>query len=443
VLSRNGLDEFRERSTTDSRIPSRVDGCAGEIVEARRGLTVPSSWYTNRCASARRFRVRGYLELARARGVLLLTATQLYARLPLGMMSLAVLLHIQARTGSYATAGLVVACVSVGQAVATPVTARLAGIVGAVTTLAVTATGNAAALLLLAFIHPNPLLLCLIGVLVGLSVPPLMPVVRALYPRLVRDDLVPVLFALDTSAQELIWIIGPLAATLLATAVATPAPLIAAAVVTFTGTFGFLFALGARSPRIGRSMTTFGRVLTGRAVITAMIASGGLVASFMALEVAIVTRFDHNGAVAGAIIALSSFGSLVGGLLIGHRRLGLAGVAGMLALVAVGTALTGVFQPLPLQCIAAFAAGLGFAPAMSSLYLTVSLEVPEEATTEAFGWLHTASLVGAAAGTASAGAMSESHGAAGAFAVATLIAVCSVIVPPAVRLVVPRPSPST
>lgn len=55
------------------------------------------------------------------------TGSQLFARLPMGMPNLAILMHVQSKTGSYAMAGLVVASLSVGQAVAMPVTARLAG----------------------------------------------------------------------------------------------------------------------------------------------------------------------------------------------------------------------------------------------------------------------------------------------------------------------------
>jgi len=64
--------------------------------------------------------MRTYVELVRVPGVLNLTASQLFARLPLGMLSLAILLHVQDRTGSYAIAGAAVACVSVGEALACP-----------------------------------------------------------------------------------------------------------------------------------------------------------------------------------------------------------------------------------------------------------------------------------------------------------------------------------
>jgi MFS family permease len=157
--------------------------------------------------------VRDYLELIRLPGVVKVTASQLFARLPIGMLSLAILMQVQARSGSYAVAGTVVAGVSVGQAIAMPLTARLAGFVGIAKTLLSAATAHAVALLSLAFARPPVPLLIALGVLVGASVPPLMPVIRALYPQLAPGDAVRLLFALDTSAQEVIWIVGPVAAT--------------------------------------------------------------------------------------------------------------------------------------------------------------------------------------------------------------------------------------
>ena len=160
--------------------------------------------------------MRTYLELVRVPGVLRVTVSQLVARLPLGMLSLAVLLHVRHASSSYALAGLVVASVSVGEAVAMPLVSRSVGLLGIRPPVLVAALLNATGMLLLAFGPPQPVLMVALGVVIGASVPPLMPVVRALYPRLVPRRTVPALFALDTSAQELIWITGPVVATLLA-----------------------------------------------------------------------------------------------------------------------------------------------------------------------------------------------------------------------------------
>jgi MFS family permease len=373
--------------------------------------------------------MRAYSDLIRVPGVLNITAAQLFARLPLGMMSLAILLHVHALTSSYALGGAVVACVSVGEAVAMPVTARLAGRAGMVPTLVASAAINGLSMLALAFAGSSPVLLMALGLLIGASVPPMMPVVRALYPQMVSRDGVRALFALDTTAQELIWVIGPVFATFLASSVSTAIPLVASAVITTVGTMWFLVGAHRFRPEISEHTSAFGRVLANRAVLLAIVASLALVASFMAMEVGIVAAFGREGVTAGAAIAITSLGSLIGGLTFGHRRLGLGGVVTALGAVAVGTVLFGIADGLALQFAALFVSGYGFAPAMSSLYLMVSREIEEHAATEVFGWLNSGALVGGAIGTSTGGIAVEAHGVPGAVVVATLLAIVSALTP--------------
>ncbi|MBN3452556.1 MFS transporter [Mycobacterium sp. DSM 3803] len=377
--------------------------------------------------------MRAYRDVVRTPGVLNVTASQLFARLPLGMLNLAILLHVQSRTGSYALAGAAVACVSVGEAVATPVTARVAGR-AMVATLVIAALANGAAMVALAFASTAPIVLLALGLLIGASVPPLMPVVRALYPQLVSRDGVRALFALDTTAQELIWVVGPVAATFLASAYATAVPLIASAVVTIVGTGWFLLSAKHLRPPVTARAAAFGRVMANRAVILAMVASLALVASYMALEVGIVALLGRTGVTAGLAIAAASVGSVIGGLAFGHRRFGLAGLVAALAIVAIGTTGFGLVDSLALQICALFISGLGFAPAMSALYIMVSAEIADHAATEAFGWLNSAALVGGAAGTAVAGVAADAHGASGPVVVSVVLAAVAVISPIVARL---------
>jgi MFS family permease len=380
--------------------------------------------------------MRVYRDVLRAPGVLNVTASQLFARLPLGMLNLAILLHVQSQTGSYALAGAAVACLSIGEALAMPLTARLAGR-AMVLTLIVAALTNSAAMLALAFAGGAPSLVLMLGFFVGASVPPLMPVVRALYPQLVPSDGVRALFAFDTTAQELIWVAGPVATTFLASALSTAIPLVASAVVTVVGTGWFL--LGARQlrPRTGKGASAFGRVIANRTVILAMATSLALVASFMALEVGIVAALGRTGVTSGLAIAVASVGSLIGGLVFGHRRFGLAGLVTALGIVAAGTAVFGLVDNLALQFCALFVSGLGFAPAMSALYLTVSREIEEHSAAEAFGWLNSAALVGGAAGTAVAGVAADAHGASGAVVVSAVLATLAACSPIVARMAGP------
>lgn len=380
--------------------------------------------------------MRAYRDVVRIPGVLNMTASQLFARLPLGMLNLAILLHVQAISGSYAQAGAVVAGVSVGEALATPVTARLAGR-AMVATLVVAALANGAAMLALAFAGASAVLLMVLGVVIGTTVPPLMPVVRALYPQLVARDAVRVLFALDTTAQELIWVVGPVAATFLASALSTVIPLVVSATITVAGTGWFLLSAKHLRPPVTTGASGFGRVMANRTVILAMVASLTMVASYMALEVGIVALLGRTGVTAGLAIAVASVGSVIGGLAFGHRRFGLSGLVAALAIVALGTAAFGVIDSLALQFCALFVSGLGFAPAMSALYIMVSAEIADHAATEAFGWLNSAALVGGAAGTAIAGVVADTHGATGPIVVAVVLAVVATCSPIAARMAGP------
>jgi MFS family permease len=378
--------------------------------------------------------VGSYLRLLRTPGVFRVTASQLFARLPLGMLSLAILMHVSETTGSYGQAGLVVACVSIAEAIAMPISARLTGRFGVTPVVLIAATINSIGFLALALAPAHLILLSALGILVGASIPPMMPVVRALYPRMVPADTVRALFAFDTTAQELIWVTGPVVVTVLTSLVSTAAPLLAAAGITLTGSIAFVLSLQPRQPRIARSSSSFGRVLARQEVLLAFVANLALVASFMALEVGVVAQLGHS--MAGVAISVSSLGSLIGGLLIGQRQLGLGGLAATLAVVVVGTAVTAVVTG-PLQFVALFVAGFGFAPAMAVLYHAVSRGVAESAAAEAFGWLNTGALAGGAAGTAVSGVLNDAWGPIGSYAVALALAVGAAVSPLIARLAGP------
>ena len=240
-----------------------------------------------------------------------------------------------------------------------PVSARLTGRFGVTPVVLSAATINGIGFLALALAPAHLVLLAALGILVGASIPPMMPVVRALYPRMVPADTVRALFAFDTTAQELIWVTGPVVVTVLTSLMSTAVPLLAAAGITLTGSIAFVLSLQPRQPRIARGTSSFGRVLARQEVLLAFVANLALVASFMAMEVGVVAQLGHS--MAGVAISVSSLGSLIGGLVLGQRRLGLGALVATLAIVVAGTALTGLATG-PLQFVALFAAGFGFAP---------------------------------------------------------------------------------
>jgi predicted MFS family arabinose efflux permease len=71
--------------------------------------------------------------------------------------------------------------------------------------------------------------------------------------------------------------------------------------------------------------------------------------------------------------------------------------------------------------------GLAIAPSLARLYTRIGRIAPEGSTTEAFGWLGTAFLLGTAAGSSLGGITVDGLGARPALAISGLVAVCGAV----------------
>ena len=221
----------------------------------------------------------GYGDLLRTPGVARIISAQLTARLPSGMLSLAFLIHIEGIFDSYAAAGLVLAATSVGQAVAGPLTSRWMGALGMRPVLVVTLIVCATGILLIAF-APMPIwLYMIVGLVTGLSTPPIQPAVRTIYPKMVTSRQLTPLFSLDASAQEIIWIMGPVMTVFLATQVSSVIAIAVAAVFLIGGGTWFIACPEVGKVRIPRSRRRMGVVLRNRAVLLSTITGFLLIGS--------------------------------------------------------------------------------------------------------------------------------------------------------------------
>lgn len=188
-----------------------------------------------------------YSELLRTSGVARIIAAQLTARFPSGMLSLAFLLHVEQQTGSYGSAGLVLAATSIGQAIAGPLTSRLMGRLGMRPVLIATLAVCVTAVVAIAVLPLTVPLYMAIGLIAGLANPPVQPAVRTIYPKMVNSRQLTPLFSLDASAQEIIWVVGPVVTTFVATQVGTVWAILLAAVLMVVGGIWFI-----SSPELGR-----------------------------------------------------------------------------------------------------------------------------------------------------------------------------------------------
>jgi MFS family permease len=378
--------------------------------------------------------VSTYGSLLKTPGVARIIAAQLTARMPNGMLSLAYLLRVQYVTHSYGQAGLVLAATSVGQAIAGPLTSRWMGRWGMRPVLILTTLVCAATVFSIAFIGMTLPLYMVVGFLGGLSTPPVQPAVRTIYPKMVTSAQLTRLFALDASAQEIIWIAGPVVITFVSIQVSTVLGVVIPGVLLLGGGLWFLLSPEVGKVRIPRSRRSLGAVLSKKPVILATLVGLLLIGACAATEASVVSVFGHGGPQAGIVLAIWSIGSLIGGLALGSQQLDRWALSRRMVVVAAGIALASLAVALPWfgtfwsLTTALLVAGLGIAPALGVMSAIVASSVRFSETAEAYGWVGTGQLIGAAAGSAVAGFFIDGDGAIGGFVVAGLLAVLGAMV---------------
>jgi predicted MFS family arabinose efflux permease len=363
-----------------------------------------------------------------APGAPALLGSSILARLPLAMFSLALLVHAQRLTGSFAIAGLVSGAYAVSSAVSAPLLGAFVDRGGQTRVLVYGATVTALVLIANGLLPSSApvLLLVALGGATGLSTPPLAACVRTLLPAIVPEpSRLPALFAFESTVLELTFVAGPPLALGLGSLWSPGAALVVCGLVMLAGTLAFAAQpasrrwrpdlVGARPP--GGSL----RSPAMRTLVGILVGTG---AAFGATEVGVTAAAHALGstAAAGPLLGLWGVGSLLGG--VAATRLG-GSARGARALVVLVATLALTHGALILTTgsvlaigIAITLAGATIAPTVSSIYAMVDAAAPAGTRTEAFSWLLTASLVGASLGTGAAGALAQSAGSPAAFALA-------------------------
>jgi predicted MFS family arabinose efflux permease len=262
----------------------------------------------------------------------------------------------------------------------------------------------------------------------GLSMPPIQPAVRTIYPKMVNSTLLTPLFSLDASAQEIIWIAGPVVITFVSIQISTVVGILMAASIMIAGGAWFISSPEVGRVRIPRSKRRLGTVLRRPPVMLATVIGFLLIGSCAAIEAGVVATFGERGPEAGIVLAVWSLGSLLGGLFLGHLPISPWALAQRMLIVFVGVALAGVFLNFWWLSVTLIIAGAGIAPALAVLFAIVSASVKFSDTAEAYGWVGTGQLIGAALGSAVAGFLIDGIGPIGAFAVATVLALFGFLV---------------
>lgn len=374
----------------------------------------------------------------------------LLARAQMATTELSVFLLVQIEYGSYAEAGKVVGIVALAWVLVGPIVGGLVDRYGQSRVLrwsiALSTVGRVG-LAVCAVTHQPWWMLALFA--------PLFPATgsistytRARWSHIARSpDELNTAFSLEASLDEILFIAGPAATTILCTQVTSWSGLAFSTLTLVIGGYAFIAhreteppvdARSVRRPpqrrRLGRPrpLATHLLVSVPAVLITGVIFSlqGAL---FVATDAATVAFADESGvkALSGPVLATFAVGSLVGGLLYGSRvwRRSLASrLAWGVTLTGIGAATFGLAPNLGLLALAMFVTGLVVAPTMAVGDGLVQALVPRNRLTEGMAWTRTGIDLGIGVGAITAGLLIERHGSSGGFAVVAVAGMASALV---------------
>lgn len=366
-----------------------------------------------------------YVAVLRTPGALKFSAAGALARLPMSMVGIGAVLMVQGLYDSYAMAGRVAAVLGLAQAFLAPQIARWVDRRGQRTVLlpalVVSAVGLGG-LVTAAVLGAPEWVLWPFAALAGGSQGSYGSMVRARWNSALDDPRrLHTAYSLESSIDELVYIVGPVLATTLATAVAAPSALVVAGAAAVVG--GLLFVVQrATEPPVVAPDTDARRgpvvLVPGMPVLVLVFVAMGMI--FGSMEVATVAFAEELGSkgLSGVVLAVFALGSMLAGLTYGARQFVSPAsrrfVIGM-ATLGPGVSLFLLAQSLWMLAAAMFVTGLAVAPTLITGNGLVQDMVGRHQLTEALTWVGTSIGIGASLGASIAGARVDDAGAAAGF----------------------------
>jgi MFS family permease len=375
-------------------------------------------------------------------------------RMPMSMYGLGTVLLISAGTGRYGLAGTVSAAGAIGGATFAPQLGRLVDRLGqhrvlvpVCVTFALSVAGLVAAVTLRA---PDwTLFLCAIAG--GATIPQTGPLARARWSVLLAGSpRLHTAFSVESVADELCFVVGPAAVTLLATQVHPAAGVTCAALSALVGSLWFASQRSTEPPVVAvtpalapaTAATSASRRRAARFRRSRLAAPGLVVlvpaylflgAMFVAIDlstVAFATRFGHK-ALAGLVLGVYALGSGTGGLWYGSRTWRAPAwqrLAVTLLLTVAGVCTFWAMPNLLVLTLVIFLCGMTIAPTLIAGYSLLESTARPGRATEAMSWLSTGISVGVACGSTAAGFILDALGARWGYAFAAASGVTAALI---------------
>ncbi|WCE40605.1 MFS transporter [Brevibacterium sp. BDJS002] len=358
-----------------------------------------------------------YREILSLPGALKFSLAGLVARMPIAVLSLGIVLFIQGVSGSYGMAGIVAAVFMVVQALAGPGIARMVDRLGQARVMVPIVIVHliALALLIVSVYEEWPIVLLLIFAGIGgATVGSVGSLIRSRWSHTVKSpNQLQTAFSWESVADELLFVSGPVVATVLATAVWPPAGIILSMVSAAVGSTLLYIQKSTEPPPIERSTEAKGHVVSNPGIFAIIIVNIFLGVNFGAIDVIAVAFAEEQGvkSLAGLLLSALALGSLLCGALYGaktwttpsHHRFGVA-----VSLLAVTVSLMLLAQNMWSFGVLLFLVGSTIAPSLIGANSVVEQLAPPRRLTEAFAWLGTSLAFGVAFGSAIAGNIIDS-----------------------------------
>ncbi|MCX5261568.1 MFS transporter [Streptomyces canus] len=359
-----------------------------------------------------------YRRLLATPGARAFTIGNLFARLPMGMFSVSAVVMIAGTRGSYALAGAVTAAGLAATAVVAPWTARLVDRHGqakiAVPATALAALGSLALLLCVRLGAPAWTLF--VSYAATATTPNLGGMSRARWAHLLGGDekSLHVANSFEQAVDEACFMLGPVLAAFLCTALFPEAGTLVGVALLVTGVLVFAAQRSTEPPVRKRRLSKAPFHAPGIPPLLAVcLAMGAVFGSMEVVTIAFADAQGHRSA-AGVVLALQAAGSCAAGLVYGAtRRTGsaedryvwcIAAMTTLLTLPLLAASLTGSLLAL---AAALLIAGMATAPTMVTGMTLIQQRTPPGRLNEGMTLAVTGLLGGIACGSAAGGWTAE------------------------------------
>jgi MFS family permease len=358
-----------------------------------------------------------YLEVLRAPGVARVAVFATTGRLPFAIVPLSIVLLMRQEGYEYGQIGAVVGAEALAVGVTAGFVGRLVDRVGRRRVILVTGTTTTLFVCAetAAILSGAPVwLLVSLAALQGATIPPISASMRALWSQLVPEETLESAYAFDAIQLELVFVIGPLIAAGLATAISPAAGLLLCAGFYAVAAAGFATAPAARAASTPDEQVerTRSGALRSPGMRTLVVAGAITAISFGGLEVALPAFAESEGSrgAVGPLITVWALGSVIGGLWYGGRSWSMPierRFLVLMALLALGAAPLPFAPSIGVMGALLVLTGFALAPLATTEYALVDRLAPRGTATEAYSWQIVANVMGAAIGSFVAGVLAE------------------------------------